>query len=104
MVSVLWALTFDLYLTGRADRAMDAARRQEDIVAKMLAAHPADRTAASIAYDAYHNVASFYDLAAGLREKSDATFRLAREALDSLPMEKFDTPVLRQRGYFITTI
>ncbi len=65
-----------------------------------MEAQPTSTGAASFAWSAYNNLAEFYSMS-GHKDKGVAIYRRAREALDRLSMEKFDTPVLRvQWAYY----
>jgi tetratricopeptide (TPR) repeat protein len=79
---------------GEYDRGIEAGRRPVEISTKLAAAQPASTTAAWGVAAANINLGTLYR-GAGRRDESIASFRGAWAALDKLPMERFDTPVLR---------
>jgi len=79
---------------GDDDRAIEVDRRCLEIAGKMAAAQPTSIHVASLVATANIHLGRIYRRA-GRRDESIASFRLAWDALDKLPMEKLDTPVFR---------
>jgi serine/threonine protein kinase/tetratricopeptide (TPR) repeat protein len=94
----LWDLLFQLaqrYTSlGEYDRGIEAGRRAVEISTKWAAAQPASTNASWGVAAVNINMGSLYRGASRLDE-SIASYRGAWAALDKLPMERFDTPVLR---------
>jgi tetratricopeptide (TPR) repeat protein len=80
---------------GDNDHAIEVDRRSVEIAGKMAAAQPTIHAASSVATANIH-LGRIY-MRAGRRDESIASFRLAWDALDKLPMEKLDTPVFRSQ-------